>query len=297
MPLTSVGSTQKSTTVSDAASEEGGDSTTTDGTHHGSHETSSSSSSSSDVSSDHESPANPLRELGGDASLRSSSVTGADHGHHEAVNAAVAEIDAVIAATHLLDAEAEEGTVATGATEADRTADSSSPSHLAAVHAHGSADASADAATATEGAQAAGSVSGNPTVDATVAVADAKGASREWLANRMTEALLSSDAAGAASVEGIDVLGSSELRERVLRLSLELAQRGKWEALALKDLVERNDALWEEKVRCCAGVADARCGVGHVEVAANDMCPLTTRHGTADVGVGPRSSSATHCGG
>ena len=84
--------------------------------------------------------------------------------------------------------------------------------------------------------------------------------SRGWLADRMGD-ILQQELAGAVLGGEVVALSVEELRERILRLSSELSQRSKWEALHLKALVEENDKQWVATVRGREIVgAGARCG-------------------------------------
>lgn len=77
-----------------------------------------------------------------------------------------------------------------------------------------------------------------------------------------------SDAAARAD---IDVLSAAELRERVLRLSGELAMRGRWEAMRLIEALEAHDKAWADSVsalHCMRGHGMSYAYVPHDTVAA-----------------------------
>lgn len=108
--------------------------------------------------------------------------------------------------------------------------------------------AEAKASSAPAGTSSAPAVSEEPIpFDLKAAVEAARAHSNQWLAEQMA-VLLRADLDRDAASE-VSVLSPAELREKVLRLSHELANRGKFEALALKTLVEENDKLWMAKVR------------------------------------------------
>ena len=60
--------------------------------------------------------------------------------------------------------------------------------------------------------------------------------------------ILQQEVSGAVVGGEVVALSVEELRERILRLSMELSQRAKWEALHLKELVDENDKIWISKV-------------------------------------------------
>jgi hypothetical protein len=93
--------------------------------------------------------------------------------------------------------------------------------------------------------------------------------------------ILQREAAGASAGE-VEVMGPGELREKVLKLSAELQNRSRWEAMHLLELLEKNDAKWESLVRaadlstdapllvrccCCGALMHARLGAMRVAPA------------------------------
>jgi len=81
----------------------------------------------------------------------------------------------------------------------------------------------------------------------------AKESVASWKVAQVT-GILQREAAGTSAGE-VEVMGPGELREKVLKLSAELQNRSRWEAMHLLELLEKNDAKWESLVRAAAAAA------------------------------------------
>lgn len=174
-----------------------------------------------------------------------------------AVNAAAAEAArleaqredrAVVSAKQLVKMLADDAEAAARAAATAAAAQKAAADRAAAEKAAAAADKAAAAekpAAAAAAPAAAAPVAAEPSA-AEKAAAEAK-EEAQVRGMAAVHAVLKAQTDAAAGAD-LDILSASELRERVLRLSGELAMRGRWEAMRLIEALESHDKAWNAKV-------------------------------------------------